>query len=128
MDFAINYISSVPSISLYASTFVFGLSFGLIKYSEYIQGMCISNTKLISRQNDQILFILKRTVELNKKIDRLQLEFSALSETNSSFTEDVVDEEKEEKEEIKEEVFELIETTMNSTTSNKKSGWLSFLF
>jgi spore coat protein CotH len=100
--------------------------------------MCISNTKLIVRQNDQILFLLKRTVELNNKIDRLQLEFSTLSEINSSFTENdevgdnELDEEKEqikeEKEQIKEEVFELIEPTMNSTTSNKKTGWMSFLF
>ena len=149
MDFAITSISSVPSFtSIPLYTFIIGLSFGLIKYSEYIQGMCISNTKLIVRQNDQILFLLKRTVELNNKIDRLQLEFSTLSEINSSFTEndevevdrdDELDEEKEqikeekeqikeEKEQIKEEVFELIEPTMNSTTSNKKTGWMSFLF
>jgi len=140
MDFAITSISSVPSFtSIPLYTFIIGLSFGLIKYSEYIQGMCISNTKLIVRQNDQILFLLKRTVELNNKIDRLQLEFSTLSEINSSFTENdevdgdnELDEEKEqikeEKEQIKEEVFELIEPTMNSTTSNKKTGWMSFLF
>ena len=140
MDFAITPICSSVSLYAYASTFIVGLSFSLIKYSEYIQGMCMSNTKLIIRQNDQIMFLLKRTVELNKKIERLQLEISTLSETNSYFTEndevdgdDELDEEKEqikeeEKEQIKEEVFELIETTMNSTTSNKKTGWMSFLF
>jgi Ran GTPase-activating protein (RanGAP) involved in mRNA processing and transport len=141
--YAYTYAYVVPT-----STIVIGLSVGLIKFSEYIQGMCISNTNLIIRQSDQIHFLLNRLIDLNKKIVRLENEITALTETNVSFTSlstidevEEVDEEKEEEEEeedqvekeekkeVSEEVFELIEKRLSPvTTVNKKSGWLSFLF
>ena len=85
-------------LSLYAipvSTIIIGLSVGFIKYSEYVQNRCLTNTNLIIRQNDQICFMLKRLVELNNKISKLELEFTTLS-TKQYFTYD--DEELEEDE------------------------------
>ena len=90
-------------LSLYAipvSTIIIGLSVGFIKYSEYVQNRCLTNTNLIIRQNDQICFMLKRLVELNNKISKLELEFTTLS-TKQYFTyddEELEDEELEEDE------------------------------
>ena len=65
------------NIALYAipmSTIAAGILFS------FVQNMCTSNTNLIIRQNDQINFLLQRVIDLNKKINRLQLELN----TNTS--------------------------------------------
>jgi|LakMenE01Jun11ns_1017448.scaffolds.fasta_scaffold9844302_3 hypothetical protein len=51
----------------------------------------ISNTRLIIKQSDQIQFLVKRLIELNKKIDRLQNEIISLNETSSAKNEEDVD-------------------------------------
>ena len=146
-------------LSLYAipvSTIIIGLSVGFIKYSEYVQNRCLTNTNLIIRQNDQICFMLKRLVELNNKISKLELEFTTLS-TKQYFTyddeeleEDELDSSKLIKDEFinelevnddlvkeleasselvaKDEVFEIINTITTNTPAiaSKKSGWFSF--
>jgi hypothetical protein len=90
------------NLSLYAlpvSTIIIGLSVSLIKFSEYIQNCCVSNTNLIIRQNDQIGFLLKRLIDLNDKIVKLELDFTTLS-TKLYFTydEELEDEELEDEE------------------------------
>jgi hypothetical protein len=141
-------LASVPLYALPVSTIIIGLSIGLIKFSEYIQNCYVSNTNLIIRQNDQIGFLLKRLVELNNKIAKLELDFTTLS-TKQYFTYDddeleadeleadeletskLVDDELEAKNLIKdelvvkEEVFEIIDATLTTITS-KKTGWFSF--
>ena len=140
-------------LSLYVTTIIIGLSVGFIKYSEYVQNRCLTNTNLIIRQNDQICFMLKRLVELNNKISKLELEFTTLS-TKQYFTYDdeeldedelikdefvkdefvkdefVKDEfvkELEVKDEVLEQVFEIVDTTTNTPSiASKKSGWFSF--
>jgi hypothetical protein len=140
-------LSSIPLYAIPVSTIIIGLSIGLIKYSEYIQSMYISNANLIMRQGDQISFLIKRLVELNKKINNLELEFTTLS-TKSYFTYD--DEELEETKDelvadelvadelvadelvadelvadelvadelvVKEEVFEIIDATIAANTN-----------
>lgn len=137
------------SLSLSASTIIISLSIGLIKFSEYIRNMCMSNTTLIIRQGDQIHFLLNRLIDLNKKIVKLENEFIILTESSvsSSICLSTIDEEDEEEvleevlekevleEAFLEEAFELIDkrlspvtSTTTSSASNKKSGWLSFLF
>jgi hypothetical protein len=117
----------------------------------------ISNTRLIIKQSDQIQFLVKRLIELNKKIDRLQNEIISLNETLSAKNdedvdledvdlededlededledEDLEDEDLQEKTNSKElvkeeEVFELIEKRLSPVSAtNKKSSWLSFIF
>ena len=115
----------------------------------------ISNTRLIIKQSDQIQFLVKRLIELNKKIDRLQNEIISLNETSSAKNEEDVDledvdlecedlededledledkdlqEKTNSKELVKEEeVFELIEKRLSPVSAtNKKSSWLSFIF
>jgi hypothetical protein len=51
----------------------------------------ISNTRLIIKQSDQIQFLVKRLIELNKKIDRLQNEIISLNETLSAKNDEDVD-------------------------------------
>ena len=137
------------NIALYAipmSTIAAGILFS------FVQNMCTSNTNLIIRQNDQINFLLQRVIDLNKKINRLQLELN----TNTSILLKnlkkelvvlpiidvpipiidvpipivdvpipIIEDEDVEDEEDVDEVFELIETN-NHATSNKKTGWLPF--
>ncbi len=81
-----SYNSAAPISAMAA-----GLIFSLFKYSEYIQNIHLSNTNLIIRQNDQIRFLLKRIIDLNKKIDRLHFDYTTLS-TSSTFLdeEDIV--------------------------------------
>ena len=140
MDFAYLYVIPV-------STIIIGLSVGFIKISEYVQGMHISNTNLIMRQSDQIGFMLKRLVDLNKKINNLELEFTTLS-AKQFFTYDddelvvnelvvnelVVDELVVDElvaselvdSELVDEVFEIINATATSTIAPKKTSWFSF--
>lgn len=138
MEFASNPLYAFP-----VSTIIIGLSIGFIKFSEYIQNCYVSNTNLIIRQNDQIGFLLKRLVELNNKIAKLELEFTTLS-TKQYFTYNDEDDElvanelikdeliKDEliKDELvaKEEVFEIIDATLtsNTTITSKKTSWFSF--
>jgi seryl-tRNA synthetase len=139
MDWTLSSLYAYTYI-LPTSTVIIGVSVGLIKFSEYIQGMCISNTNLIIRQSDQIHFLLNRLIDLNKKIVRLENEIKTLTETSTSLStslstidEDDLEEddvEEEEKQvEVSEEVFELIDKRLSPvTTANKKTGWLSFLF
>jgi hypothetical protein len=117
-------------------SFIIGLSVGFIKYSEYIHRMYISNTNLIIKQNDQISFLLKRLVDLNKKIVKLEFEFTALSETNACFADDeLVVKEELVKEDIVENLqanviennFEIIETAIDDKL-NKKKGWFRPFF
>jgi hypothetical protein len=129
-------------LSLSASTII--ISVGLIKFSEYVRKMCMSNTTLIIRQGDQIHFLLNRLIDLNKKIVKLENEFITLTESSisSSICLSTIEEEENENENVEadedveadeadedvvEETFELIDKRL-SPTSNKKSGWLSFLF
>ena len=103
---------------------------------KHFHTLYISNTRLIIKQSDQIQFLVKRLIELNKKIDRLQHEITLLNETSTAKNEednnleDVDLEEKEEhKELVEEEVFELIEKRVSPVSAtNKKSSWLSFIF
>ena len=138
MDWTLSSLYAYTYI-LPTSTVIIGVSVGLIKFSEYIQGMCISNTNLIIRQSDQIHFLLNRLIDLNKKIVRLENEIKTLYESSTSLStslstideddleEDIVEEE--EQVEVSEEVFELIDKRLSPvTTANKKNGWLSFLF
>jgi hypothetical protein len=138
MDWTLSSLYAYTYI-LPTSTVIIGVSVGLIKFSEYIQGMCISNTNLIIRQSDQIHFLLNRLIDLNKKIVRLENEIKTLYESSTSLStslstideddleEDIVEEE--EQVEVSEEVFELIDKRLSPvTTANKKTGWLSFLF
>ena len=139
MDWTLSSLYAYTYI-LPTSTVIIGVSVGLIKFSEYIQGMCISNTNLIIRQSDQIHFLLNRLIDLNKKIVRLENEIKTLYESSTSLStslstidEDDLEEddvEEEEKQvEVSEEVFELIDKRLSPvTTANKKTGWLSFLF
>ena len=139
MDWTLSSLYAYTYI-LPTSTVIIGVSVGLIKFSEYIQGMCISNTNLIIRQSDQIHFLLNRLIDLNKKIVRLENEIKTLYESSTSLstslsTIDEVDleeddvEEEEKQVEVSEEVFELIDKRLSPvTTANKKTGWLSFLF
>ena len=140
MDWTLSSLYAYTYI-LPTSTVIIGVSVGLIKFSEYIQGMCISNTHLIIRQSDQIHFLLNRLIDLNKKIVRLENEIKTLYESSTSLStslstidevdleEDIVDVEEEKQVEVSEEVFELIDKRLSPvTTANKKSGWLSFLF
>ena len=138
MDWTLSSLYAYTYI-LPTSTVIIGVSVGLIKFSEYIQGMCISNTNLIIRQSDQIHFLLNRLIDLNKKIVRLENEIKTLYESSTSLStslstidEDDVEEddvEEEKQVEVSEEVFELIDKRLSPvTTANKKTGWLSFLF
>ena len=122
-----SYLYALP-----VSTIIIGLSVGLIKISEYIQSCCVSNTKLIIRQNDQISFLLNRLVELNKKIVKLELDFTLLS--TKSYNDELIKDEliKDEliKDELvaKEEVFEIINATTNIPVidASKKTSWFPF--
>lgn len=121
------------SLSLSASTIIISISIGLIKFSEHVRNMCMSNTTLIIRQGDQIHFLLNRLIDLNKKIVKLENEFITLTESSvsSSICLSTIEEEDEEEvleKEVLEEAFELIDKRLSPVTSNKKSGWLSFLF
>ena len=126
-------------LSLYA--FIISLSVGFIKYSEYIHRMYISNTNLIIKQNDQINFLLKRLVDLNKKIVKLEFEFTALS-ISSTFLDEEKDVDKDiviENIVIEENIvenlqanviennFEIIETAIDDKL-NKKKGWFRPFF
>ena len=135
-----SYNSAAPISAIAA-----GLIFSLFKYSKYIQSIHLSNTHLIIRQNDQIQFLLKRIIDLNKKIDRLRFDYTILS-TSSTFVDE--DDEEEEKdiveniiiEEVVEEVvvkenlqadviennFELIETVTDDKLNKKKSWFRPF--
>lgn len=108
---------------------------------KHFHNLYISNTRLIIKQSDQIQFLVKRLIELNKKIDRLQNEITSLNDSSSTFLstineeddnlEDVDLEEKEDHKELveEEEVFELIEKRLSPVSAtNKKSSWLSFIF
>lgn len=108
---------------------------------KHFHNLYISNTRLIIKQSDQIQFLVKRLIELNKKIDRLQNEITSLNDSSSTFLstineeddnlEDVDLEEKEDHKELEkeEEVFELIEKRLSPVTAtNKNSSWLSFIF
>jgi hypothetical protein len=95
---------------VYASTILLGVSVGLIKFSEYVKGMCISNTNLIIRQSDQIHFLLNRLIELDKKMIRLKNEVTTLTETNVSLSSlSIVDEIEFEEKELKEDEIEFEE-------------------
>jgi len=110
---------------------------------KHFHNLYISNTRLIIKQSDQIQFLVKRLIELNKKIDRLQNEITSLNDSSSTFLstineeddnlEDVDLQEKEDHKELEkeeeEEVFELIEKRLSPVSAtNKKSSWLSFIF
>ena len=112
---------------------------------KHFHNLYISNTRLIIKQSDQIQFLVKRLIELNKKIDRLQNEITSLNDSSSAKNEECDDlddvdlEEKEDhdfeeetnsKELVKEEeVFELIEKRLSPVSAtNKNSSWLSFIF
>lgn len=117
-----SYLYALP-----VSTIIIGLSVGLIKISEYIQSCCVSNTKLIIRQNDQISFLLNRLVELNKKIVKLELDFTLLS--TKSYNDELIKDELIKDELVaKEEVFEIINATTNIPVidASKKTSWFPF--
>jgi hypothetical protein len=117
---------------------------------KHFHNLYISNTRLIIKQSDQIQFLVKRLIELNKKIDKLQNEITSFNDSSSAFLstineeddnlEDVDLEEKEDQdfkeksnvnEVVKEEedVFEIIEKRLSPVSAtNKKSSWLSFIF
>ena len=110
-------------LSLYA--FIISLSVGFIKYSEYIHRMYISNTNLIIKQNDQINFLLKRLVDLNKKIVKLEFEFTALSISSTFLDEEKIVENLQAN--VIENNFEIIETAIDDKL-NKKKGWFRPFF
>lgn len=119
---------------------------------KHLHNLYISNTRLIIRQSDQIQFLVKRLIELNKKIIKLEANFITVSEPSACLPtideeeeqdkvldededeeqDEVLDKETNAKELVKEEdVFEIIEKRLSPTAdsnSNKKSGWLSFIF
>jgi hypothetical protein len=97
-----SYLYALP-VSTIVSTIIIGLSVGLIKISEYIQNCCVSNTKLIIRQNDQISFLLKRLVDLNNKIVKLELDFTLLS--TKSYNDELIKDELIKDELIKDELI-----------------------
>jgi hypothetical protein len=122
-----------------------GLIFSLFKYSKYIQNIHLSNTHLIIRQNDQIQFLLKRIIDLNKKIDRLRFDYTILSTSSTSSStssstflddkeEDIIIEEVVEEDivenlqaDVIENNFEIIETEIDDKL-NKKKGWFRPFF
>jgi len=124
-----------------AATLILGIFYSAVARLNVIY---VSNTNCIIRQGDQIHFLLNRLIDLNKKINKLEIEITTLSASNISYTclstieEEDLEEDLEEKEDFKEdlldeekvdEVFELIEQRLSPVTiSNKKSRWLSFLF
>ena len=84
MDLASGSVYTIPTI-------IFGVSIGLIKILECIQMKYISNTKLIIKQSEQIQFLLVRLIDLNKKIEKLEINMNTSS--SSTFLDDeVVDE------------------------------------
>jgi ABC-type transporter Mla subunit MlaD len=111
---------------------------------EHFHNLYISNTRLIIKQSDQIQFLVKRLIELNKKIDKLQNEITSFNDSSSAFLSTINEEddnlEKEDQdfkeksnvnEVVKEEedVFEIIEKRLSPVSAtNKKSSWLSFIF
>ena len=147
MDLASGSVYTIPTI-------IFGVSIGLIKILECIQMKYISNTKLIIKQSEQIQFLLVRLIDLNKKIEKLEINMNTSS--SSTFLDDevvdevddeVVDEEIDKDEDQDEEVdevidddkivdnedenlnknFEIIESVTHDIPIKKK-GWLPFLF
>jgi hypothetical protein len=138
-----------------AATLILGIFYSAVARLNVIY---VSNTNCIIRQGEQIHFLLNRLIDLNKKINKLEIEITTLSASNISYTclptieeedleekedlEEDFEENLEEKEDFEEkldeekldeekldEVFELIEQRLSPVTiSNKKSRWLSFLF
>jgi hypothetical protein len=130
-----------------AATLILGIFYSAVARLNIIY---VSNTNCIIRQGDQIHFLLNRLIDLNKKINKLEIEITTLSASNISYTclPTIEEEDLEEKEDLEEdleenleekedlldeekldEVFELIEQRLSPVTiSNKKSRWLSFLF
>jgi len=135
-----SYNSAAPISAMAA-----GLIFSLFKYSEYIQNIHLSNTNLIIRQNDQIRFLLKRIIDLNKKIDRMHFDYTILT-TSSTFLdeekdvdkdiivkEDIIIEEVVEEDIVEnlqanviENNFEIIETEIDDKLNKKKSWFRPF--
>jgi hypothetical protein len=128
-----SYNSAAPISAMAA-----GLIFSLFKYSEYIQSIHLSNTNLIIKQNDQIQFLLKRIIDLNKKIDRMHFDYTILS-TSSTFLdeedivkniiiEEVVEEDIVEnlQANVIENNFEIIETEIDDKLNKKKSWFRPF--
>jgi hypothetical protein len=139
-----SYNSAAPISAMAA-----GLIFSLFKYSEYIQSIHLSNTNLIIKQNDQIQFLLKRIIDLNKKIDRMHFDYTILS-TSSTFLDEEKDVDKDVDKDIivKENIiieevveenivenlqanviennFEIIETEIDDKLNKKKSWFRPF--
>ena len=111
-----------------------GLLFGLVKYFDYIQNICTSNTTLIIRQNEQVCFLLQRVIALNKKINNLQLELNTYTFVKDLQINEIVPvvdipSPCPSPSEVPVEVIELIEATCHAnTTSNNKKGWFQTLF
>jgi hypothetical protein len=141
MDLASGSVYTIPTI-------IFGVSIGLIKILECIQMKYISNTKLIIKQSEQIQFLLIRLVDLNKKIEKLEINMNTSS--SSTFLDDISNEDEEVDEEVDEIIaddepvdnedqnlnkndeviiknFEIIESVLDDIPIKKK-GWLPFLF
>jgi hypothetical protein len=149
MDLSSGSVYTIPTI-------IFGVSIGLIKILECIQMKYISNTKLIIKQSEQIQFLLIRLIDLNKKIEKLEINMNTSS--SSTFLDDTSKEDDNADEEIDEEIdeevddviaddepvdnenqnlnkndeviiknFEIIESVTHDIPIKKK-GWLPFLF
>lgn len=70
---SVMYTWSVPII--------FGILFG---YMKYFDNLYVANTQLIIRQNDQIMFLLKRVIEIENKIKNIKILMSNINVNESS--------------------------------------------
>lgn len=93
-----------------AATLILGIFFSAATRLNVIY---VSNTKCIIQQGEQIHFLLNRLIDLNKKINKLEIEITTLSASNISYTCLSTIEEEELDEDLEEDLDEDLEEDLD---------------
>ena len=93
-----------------AATLILGIFFSAATRLNVIY---VSNTKCIIQQGEQIHFLLNRLIDLNKKINKLEIEITTLSASNISYTCLSTIEEEELDEDLEEDLEEKLEEDLD---------------
>jgi hypothetical protein len=93
-----------------AATLILGIFFSAATRLNVIY---VSNTKCIIQQGEQIHFLLNRLIDLNKKINKLEIEITTLSASNISYTCLSTIEEEELEEDLEEDLEEKLEEDLD---------------